>query len=618
MKYTRTAENMAVSMYRLGYSPAYIRKEAMKRLNADAKFRKEVAKNTLEYKKEIAKLIQKIENDAAKAGDKILAGAGDMSWYSDLAVWKQAGKELNTSRSKLNLLVEGIAAQTGNELKNLTRSMGFKTKSGFTSVENLYRNELDKAIIKIVTGTFSQDQVVQETIRNLAKSGLRTVAYGNRAEQLDVAVSRAVRTGAHQITGQIQNQNMMSSGENLVYVAEHAGARNTGTGIANHEEWQGKVYYIKPGKDYSEEAKRIGQQDIKDLWECTGYSVDGAHPNNPLGLFGYNCRHLYHPWWEGISEFPKKAQPKPDKMWEGKRLDFYAQTQQARAYERNIRNLKREREAYLNTGQDDTEIKKKLSEAERKYKLFCEKMEMPVRTSHTRYESGTADITKTKAYQEYQKEVKITNDSVISITNNSNYENNYILPIKDNNDILIRESLNRTSGTEIIETIKAKRLMGLENEIYISDSTQIKPRKLHEINTILTKAYKLLGINDSKPICVILGSDQLGKIGGRYDPMSNTIFVKQIRNKKQKHLIIHELIHFKDSLAYKNKIGTIYNNDDLINYNCKKMRAKLDKLGVDEYNVNKISSYAETMYKLGRYDEAYTELRTLEYLERWR
>lgn len=404
MKYTRTAENMAVSMYRLGYSPAYIRKEAMKRLNADAKFRKEVAKNTLEYKKEIAKLIQKIENDAAKAGDKILAGAGDMSWYSDLAVWKQAGKSLDTSRSKLNLLVEGIIAQTKGELKNLTRSIGFKTKSGFASVENLYRNELDKAIIKIVTGTFSQDQVVQETIRNLAKSGLRTVAYGNRAEQLDVAVSRAVRTGAHQITGQIQNQNMMSSGENLVYVAEHAGARNTGTGIANHEEWQGKVYYIKPGKDYSEEAKRIGQQDIKDLWECTGYSVDGAHPNNPLGLFGYNCRHLYHPWWEGISEFPKKAQPKPDKMWEGKRLDFYAQTQQARAYERNIRNLKREREAYLNTGQDDTEIKKKLSEAERKYKLFCEKMEMPVRTSHTRYESGTADITKTKAYKNFQKE----------------------------------------------------------------------------------------------------------------------------------------------------------------------------------------------------------------------
>lgn len=395
---------MAVSMYRLGYSPSYIRKEAMKRLNADAKFRKEVAKNTLEYKKEIAKLIQKIENDAAKAGDKILAGAGDMSWYSDLAVWKQAGKSLDISRSKLNLLVEGIAAQTRNELKNLTRSMGFKTKSGFASVENLYRNELDKAIIKIVTGTFSQDQVVQETMRNLAKSGLRTVAYGNRAEQLDVAVSRAVRTGAHQITGQIQNQNMMSTGENLVYVAEHAGARNTGTGIANHEEWQGKVYYIQPGKDYIEEAKRIGQQDIKDLWECTGYSVDGAHPNNPLGLFGYNCRHLYHPWWEGISELPKKAQPKPDKMWEGKRLDFYAQTQQARAYERNIRNLKREREAYLNTGQDDTEIKKKLSEAERKYKLFCEKMEMPVRTSHTRYESGTSDITKTKAYKDYLQE----------------------------------------------------------------------------------------------------------------------------------------------------------------------------------------------------------------------
>ncbi len=139
MKYTRTAENMAVSMYRKGYSPAYIRKEAMKKLNADKDFRKEVAKNTVEYKKEISKLIQKIENDAYKAGDKILAAAGDMAWYDDLAVWKQAGKLLTTSASTLSMHVDGIKKQTKGEMKNLTRTLGFKTKSGFTSVGNADR-----------------------------------------------------------------------------------------------------------------------------------------------------------------------------------------------------------------------------------------------------------------------------------------------------------------------------------------------------------------------------------------------------------------------------------------------------------------------------------------------
>lgn len=404
MKYTRTAENMAVSMYRKGYSPAYIRKEAMKKLNADKDFRKEVAKNTVEYKKEISKLIQKIENDAYKAGDKILAAAGDMAWYDDLAVWKQAGKLLTTSASTLSMLVDGIKKQTKGEMKNLTRTLGFKTKSGFTSVGNAYRNELDKAMIKLMSGTFSQEQVFNDTVRNLAQSGIKTVTYGNRAENLDVAVSRALRTGAHQIAGEIQNNNIKEMGENLVYVQEHAGARNTGVGVANHEEWQGKVYYIKPGTDYSEEAKRVGQQNIEDLWERTGYSVDNMHINDPAGLFGYNCRHLYNVWFEGISSLPAKQPVKPPVVWNGKVLDFYTQTQEARKQERNIRALKRERDALERTGQDTTEIKKKLSEAGRKYKQFCKVCKFPPNTTRTRYESGTADLTKTKAYSTFQKE----------------------------------------------------------------------------------------------------------------------------------------------------------------------------------------------------------------------
>ena len=401
MKYTRTAENMAGSMYRKGYSPAYIRKEAMKKLNADKDFRKEVAKNTVEYKKEISKLIQKIENDAYKAGDKILAAAGDMAWYDDLAVWKQAGKLLTTSASTLSMLVDGIKKQTKGEMKNLTRTLGFKTKSGFASVGNAYRNELDKAMIKLMSGTFSQEQVFNDTVRNLAQSGIKTVTYGNRAENLDVAVSRALRTGAHQIAGEIQNNNIKEMGENLVYVQEHAGARNTGVGVANHEEWQGKVYYIKPGTDYSEEAKRVEQQNIEDLWECTGYSVDNMHINDPAGLFGYNCRHLYNVWFEGVSSLPAKQPVKPPVVWNGKVLDFYAQTQEARKQERNIRALKRERDALERTGQDTTEIKKKLSEAGRKYKQFCKVCKFPPNTTRTRYESGTADLTKTKAYREY-------------------------------------------------------------------------------------------------------------------------------------------------------------------------------------------------------------------------
>ena len=54
----------------------------------------------------------------------------------------------------------------------------------------------------------------------------------------------------------------METGVNLVYVSKHWGARNTGEGHANHEKWQGRVYFIKEGKNYASEAERIGQDYI--------------------------------------------------------------------------------------------------------------------------------------------------------------------------------------------------------------------------------------------------------------------------------------------------------------------------------------------------------------------
>ena len=46
MAYSRTAEIEAQQLYELGFSPARIRKEAMKLLRADPEYRKAVAKNT--------------------------------------------------------------------------------------------------------------------------------------------------------------------------------------------------------------------------------------------------------------------------------------------------------------------------------------------------------------------------------------------------------------------------------------------------------------------------------------------------------------------------------------------------------------------------------------------
>lgn len=404
LTYSRTAELQAIAMMKLGYSPAKIRKEAMKMLNADPDFRKAVAKNTLEYKKDVRKIINDITKAAYKANEEIVAGAGNMSWANDLSVWKEAGKEL-TDNSYLKELMDAFTAQTNGELKNMTQTTGFKTMSGYEGIENAYRRELDKAVIKICSGTFSQDKVVRDVVHDLAQSGLRSIDFASGySMQLDTAARLAVRTGCHQLAGKIQDENIKQTGENLVYVSKHWGARNKGTGHANHEQWQGRVYFIKEGKDYSEEAKRIGQDYITDLWRATGYSVDGAHESDPTGLYGYNCRHKHYVWFEGASSFPKnhyEKEPAPVTI-DGKTYDYYAMTQKMRAMERNIRALKREKEAEEALGNDTRELQVKIKEKTAKYKEFCKMCGVPEETSRLRYECGTADLKKTKAWNGFE------------------------------------------------------------------------------------------------------------------------------------------------------------------------------------------------------------------------
>lgn len=401
LTYSRTAELQAMSMRELGFSPAKIRKEAMRLLNADKDYRKAVAKNTLEYKKEIRDIINDITKKAYKANDDIVANAGNMSWIDDLSVWKDAGKEL-TNNSFLRQLVVSFSAQTAGELKNMTQTTGFKTMSGCEAVENVYKRELDKAVIKICSGTFSQDKVVRDVVHDLAQSGLRSIDFSSGySMQLDTAARVAIRTGCHQLAGKVTDKNIEQTGENLVYVSKHWGARNTGTGHANHEQWQGKVYFIKDGKNYSTEAERIGQDRITSLYYATGYSIDGAHDNDPLGLNGYNCRHSHHPWFEGVSSLPKES-PEPSPVTiNGKTYDYYAMTQKMRSMERSVRALKREKEALKSLGMDTTEIQAKISRKTAEYKELCGMCGINPKTSRLRYECGTSDLKKTKAWKKY-------------------------------------------------------------------------------------------------------------------------------------------------------------------------------------------------------------------------
>ncbi len=443
LSYPRTAELEAVAMRELGYSPAKIRQAAMKVLRANPDFRKSVAKNTLEHKREVRRMLNEIAKEAYKGSNEILKRAADISWAVDLAIWKEAGKAL-TDDSYLSQLVEAFAKQTRSELKNLTQTTGFKTMSGYEPIENLYRNELDKALIKVCSGTFSRDKVIADTVHDLAESGLRSIKFDSgHSMQLDTAVRLAVRTGCHQIAGKIMDQNIINTGENLVYVSKHTGARNVGEGVANHEQWQGKVYYIRKGTDYTAEASRIGQGHINDLWEETGYSVDGAHENDPRGLYGYNCRHSHYVWFEGTSSLmnfrqKEQSEPKPVTI-DGKTYDYYAMTQKMRSMERAVRALKREKEALDKLDMDTKEIDAKIRRKVQEYKDFCKVCNIKEKTERMRYECGTSDLRKTKAWKKFHSAVSESDVSESKKVITEENINDIIKPVKAGEKIAVHK-----------------------------------------------------------------------------------------------------------------------------------------------------------------------------------
>lgn len=402
MSYSRTAELKAIAMYDLGYSPAKIRAEALKILRADKDYEAAVAENTLEHKKKVKKLLKEILGEGKSAVSDIMKDAGNMSWADDLSLWQQAGKDL-TDNSFLKELVDAFSKQTNRDLQNFTQTTGFKSMAGYESVQDVYKRELDRAMIKICTGTFSRDKVLEDVVHNLAQSGLRTIDFASGySMQLDTAARLALRTSAHQLAGRIMDKNIEQTGENLVYVSKHWGARNTGIGHANHEQWQGKVYFIRDGTDYSGEARRIGQDRITSLWYATGYSADGTRQNDPLGLYGYNCKHNHYAWFEGSSEFPAEdPEPAPIEI-DGKTYDYYAITQKMRSMERSIRALKREREVLKSLNQDTKEITKKIKQKTKDYFEFCEKAKVKDKSERLRYECGTSNLKKTKAWKEFE------------------------------------------------------------------------------------------------------------------------------------------------------------------------------------------------------------------------
>ena len=296
---------------------------------------------------DIVKLISKYSGKSETAIRNMLVEAGTQTLQTEDAIHAAAGVTLpepNKSQNLQNLLNAGYRQTTGT-WKNLTATTA-------NTVSRQFEDALDRAWLQVSSGAFDYQTAIRRAIHDLAEHMDGVTYPSGHRDSLEVAVRRATLTGVNQTCGKLQLERAQEAGCEFVEVTAHVGARDTGSGPANHAGWQGKVYHVGGPVWYEGEY-------YKGFEETTGY---GTGP----GLCGWNCRHNFFSFWPGISsrvytDEQLQALSAKDIEYKGKKYSRYEINQMQRAKERQVRKWKKtylmEKEAGLDTTQSALKLK---------------------------------------------------------------------------------------------------------------------------------------------------------------------------------------------------------------------------------------------------------------------
>ncbi|MGN0696093.1 MAG: phage minor capsid protein [Oscillospiraceae bacterium] len=286
----------------------------------------------------VNKIIAKNAKVREKTVRELYTEAVRLALSEDAEVYRYAIKDNIISKSngsKLNTYFRSIPLNDTfrKGLQNTNKLMRNLTNSMAATANKMLSDAMDLAWLETVSGAFTPDEAVFKAVTDLTGKGLKVVKYDSgRTDQVDVAVRRAIRTSVNKTAGDMQLDLASEMGCDLVEVTSHLGAR------PSHAEWQGQVYSIS------------GKNPKYKPFSVTGYGTGD-------GLCGWNCRHSFYPYFEGLSE--RASIPS---FTAEENLEAYTLSQKQRAYERAIRQSKRELAALDSARQntDDPALKAKL------------------------------------------------------------------------------------------------------------------------------------------------------------------------------------------------------------------------------------------------------------------
>lgn len=205
--------------------------------------------------------------------------------------------------------------QTFRELDNFVNQTLITTNYGEGTVTRMYRKIVEEATGRVLAGTTTINKAVAETVIKWAEKGIETafIDKGGHVWSLERYADTVIRSTVNRTYNELRMSRMEDYGVDLVLVSSHPDPREACAPI------QGRVASIKPPGENTSRYPSIYE---------FGYGEPG-------GLRGINCRHLFHPFIEGLN-INNQPQYSEETMKKQREL-----SQKQRYFERQVRKAKR-------------------------------------------------------------------------------------------------------------------------------------------------------------------------------------------------------------------------------------------------------------------------------------
>lgn len=227
--------------------------------------------------------------------------------------------------SHIDQILESYVRQTFREIDNFVNQTLITTNYGEGTVTRMYRRIVEETTGRVLAGTKTINQMVAETVIRWANRGIETafVDRGGNVWSLERYAETVIRSTANRTYNELRMSRMQEYGVDLVLVSSLPDAREICSQI------QGKV------------ASMSGDHPRYPSIYDYGYGTPG-------GIRGINCRHIFYPFIEGLSENNQPQYPQSEVQ------ERREQVQKQRYYERQIRKAKRSLKLAEEIGDPDT------------------------------------------------------------------------------------------------------------------------------------------------------------------------------------------------------------------------------------------------------------------------